>query len=98
MGADGHLVLHSLDDSGMVVAENQRTVPGLVVDDPVAVNVVLDGALGVGDVVRERGEIAGVVGDAVGEQVLGDLVPRQRFGVEIDVLLLDGCDHAVPRS
>ena len=98
MSADGHLVLHGLDDGGVIVAENQRAVSGLVVDDLVAVYVVLDRALGVSDVVRERGEVAGVVGDAVREQVLGDLVSRQRFRVEVDVLLLDGCDHAVPRS
>ena len=98
VGANGHLVLHGLHDGRMVVAENQRAVSGLVVDDLVAVNVVLDRALGVGDVVWEGGQVSRVVGNAVGEQVLGDLVPRQRFRVEVDVLLLDGSDHSVPRS
>ena len=63
--APDHLILDSFDDLRSGVAENERAVTREVVEDAVAVHVVLRRALGVGVVELERVLTPGVVGHAV---------------------------------
>ena len=89
VGAPGHLLLDSADHFGAGVAEYERAVPGEVVEDAVAVHVVLGGALGVGVVELEGVLAAGVVGDAVREEGAGGFVHLGGLGVEFVEALFD---------
>ena len=94
----GHLSGDRLDDVGMGVAQDQRAVAGVVVDQPVAVHVPLVRPKPVGGIDRERLEAAGVVGHTVGKQAPGRRVPLGRPRMHVDVLLLDRGYHASTSS
>ena len=69
---------------------------GLVVDNPLPVDIPLVGPRRVTDIVREGLLGPGVVGHAVGEDVLGDGELPDTLGVFFDVALLDCRNHRAP--
>ena len=69
-----HLFLDGADDFGAGVSEDEGAVSREVVEDAVAVYVVLGGAFGVGVVELEGVLASGVVGYAVWEEVAGFFV------------------------
>src|SRR5829696_7991922 len=60
------------------MSKQKRAVTHHVVDQAVAVDVPLVGALGIGNVRRERLHVAAVVGDTAGDDLPRALVHRQR--------------------
>ena len=81
VGSERHLFLDGADDFGARVSEDERAVSGEVVEDAVAVHVVLGGALGVGVVELEGVLSAGVVGDAAWEEAARLFVHTGGVGV-----------------
>ena len=78
VGAERRRLDDGLDDGGMRVAEQERAVPDVVVDVPVAVDVPLVGALGARDVGGERQRVPHVVAERAPDRLLGPRVPRPR--------------------
>ena len=73
MRALRHLRLHSLDHGRMRMAEQERAVAAEIVDILVAIDVPLAGALGPGDMDGIGIEIARIVRDAAGQNLVGTL-------------------------
>jgi hypothetical protein len=89
VGAAQRLLAHGLRDLSRIVPEEQSAMPHPVVDIAVAVDVPLVGAIGAGDIERERLHAAVVVRHRVGEDAPGALVQRARGGQCVGVALLE---------
>ena len=89
MSAPGHLLLDRPDDFRARMTENKRTMPREVVQDTVAVHVVLGRALGVGVIELERVLAARVVRNAVREEGAGRFVHLCGLGVKFIEALFD---------
>ena len=87
--APGHLLLDRADNFGAGVPQNQRPVTGEVVQDAVAVHVVLGRAFSVGVVELEWILASRVVGHPVREEGPGGLVHFCGLGVKLEEALFD---------
>ena len=89
VGASGHLLLDRADDLRAGVSKNQRAVSREVVQDAVAVHIVLGRALSVSVVELERVLASRVVGHPVREEGAGRLVHFGGLGMELEEALFD---------
>ena len=69
-----HLLLHSLDNRRMAMPQQNRSMPGPVVDKLVAIHIPLVCACGSIHIHRKRFQMTQVMRHAVGKQLLAPLV------------------------
>ncbi len=89
VGAAQRLLAHGLRHLSRIVPQEQRAMAHPVVDIAVAVDVPLVGAVGAGDIERERLHAAVVVSHRVGEEAPGALIQRARGGQCVGVAVLE---------